>query len=163
ALLAVLAIPAASEVHTAVRASATLVAGGAAVAAYGVVAKVLYGPLLFGHIAVPTIAPFGPFVSKNHFAGYVEMAALLALGLAVLWPGETHERIGTLANLGSEESAPFRLRVWRDAVRAFAPSPLLGWGAGAFADAFARVKSAFGILRVEHAENEYVEVLVEMG
>jgi O-antigen ligase len=39
----------------------------------------------------------------------------------------------------------------------------VGWGAGAFADAFARVKSAFGIFRVEHAENEYVEALVEMG
>ena len=32
---------------------------------------------------VPTVAPFGPFVSKNHFAGYVVMAALLAAGLAI--------------------------------------------------------------------------------
>lgn len=251
ALLAALAVPAASEVHTAVRASAVLVASGVAVAAYGVVARVLYGPLLYGHIAVPTIAPFGPFVSKNHFAGYVEMTALLALGLALgladhaggsaaldwvrsdrawqplaaffgfamislgllvslsrggmigllaglalffvvrwrighralklkaalpmlaaaavlagllaLLPGETHERISSLANLQTEQSAPFRLRVWRDALRAFTASPVLGWGAGAFADAFARVKSAFGSLRVEHAENEYVEVLVETG
>jgi O-antigen ligase len=31
---------------------------------------------------VPTVAPFGPFVSKNHFAGYVELGALLAVGLA---------------------------------------------------------------------------------
>src|SRR5204863_2369574 len=100
-LLAVLAIPAASEVHTAVRASAALVAGGAAVAAYGVVAKVLYGPLLFGHIAVPTIAPFGPFVSKNHFAGYVEMAALLALGLAVGLADEARTSRGLLGWIDS--------------------------------------------------------------
>ena len=32
---------------------------------------------------MPTTAPFGPFVSKNHFAGWSEMAALLAAGLAL--------------------------------------------------------------------------------
>src|SRR5258708_2733524 len=40
-----------------------------------------FGPLLYGYIAVPTVSPLGPFVNKNHFAGYVEMPALLALGL----------------------------------------------------------------------------------
>jgi hypothetical protein len=58
------------------------VAGGFVVSAYGVVAPSLFGPLLFGRFPVPTLAPAGPFVSKNHFAGYVEMTALLALGLA---------------------------------------------------------------------------------
>jgi O-antigen ligase len=216
-----------------------------------VVARVLFGALLYGRLAVPTVAPFGPFVSKNHFAGYVEMAALVALGLALglaergggtgvldwvrserawqpllafsgfavialgllvslsrggvvgllaglviffvlrlrighrapdlkaalpmvaagavlvallaLLPGETHERIGTLATLQNEESAPFRVRVWRDALGAVKGSPIVGWGAGAFADAFPRVKSGFGLLRIEHAENEYVEALVETG
>src|SRR6185503_8801111 len=37
---------------------------------------------IYGVWSVPTVAPFGPFVSKNHFAGYVELAALLAVGLA---------------------------------------------------------------------------------
>lgn len=250
-LLAVLAIPAASITRTAVRAASVVAASGVAVAVYGVLARVLFGPLLYGSIAVPTIAPFGPFVSKNHFAGYVEMAAIVALGLALglaraaggsgaldwtrssrAWrpllgffglavialailvslsrggvvalsaglllffglrfliapgkwirssalplglalvlvlglltvlPSETHERIGTLTSLGQEQSAPFRLRVWRAGLRAFAASPLLGFGAGAFADALAPFKSASGELRIEHAENDYVELLVEMG
>jgi len=48
--------------------------------------------LLYGRIAVPTVSPFGPFVSKNHFAGYVEMATLLAVGLAVGLADEARRR-----------------------------------------------------------------------
>jgi O-Antigen ligase len=250
-LLGLLAIPAASVTRTAVRAATVVAASGVAVAVYGVLARVLFGPLLYGSIAVPTIAPFGPFVSKNHFAGYVEMGAIVALGLALglaraaggsgaldwtrssrAWrpllgffglavialailvslsrggvvalsaglllffglrflvapgkwirasvlpfvlalalvvgllmvlPSETHERIGTLTSLGQEQSAPFRLRVWRDGLRAFGASPLVGFGAGAFADALAPFKSSSGELRIEHAENDYVELLVELG
>jgi hypothetical protein len=63
---------------------ALVVLGGALlVALYGVVARTLFGTLLFGTMAVPTVAPFGSFVSKNHFAGYVEMAALLGAGLTL--------------------------------------------------------------------------------
>ena len=40
---------------------------GLLVAVYGIVARVAYGPRLFGFLAVPTVSPFGPFVSKNHF------------------------------------------------------------------------------------------------
>ena len=37
-----------------------------------------------GQLPLPprALAPFGRFVSKNHFAGYVELTALLAVGLA---------------------------------------------------------------------------------
>src|SRR5258707_6051424 len=59
----------------------TLVGAGSLVAVYGIVARTAFGPLLYGYIAVPTVSPLGPFVNKNHFAGYVEMPALLALGL----------------------------------------------------------------------------------
>jgi O-antigen ligase len=81
--LALLAIPALRARRLAL-ASAIAVGGGAlAVAVYGVVARTVFGTLLYGSIPVPTVAPFGPFVSKNHFAGYVEMAALLTAGLAL--------------------------------------------------------------------------------
>src|SRR5258707_13588454 len=58
----------------------TLVGAGSLVAVYGIVARTAFGPLLYGYIAVPTVSPLGPFGNKNHFAGYVEMPALLALG-----------------------------------------------------------------------------------
>jgi O-antigen ligase len=235
-------------------AAAVVVAGGAlAVALYGVVARTLFGPLLFGSLVVPTIAPFGSFVSKNHFAGYVEMAALLcaglawglldearrspaalswvgspragrvvvaagaalAMGLAVLlsqsrggalsllagtlvlvslrlvvrrkagpWPRgwivalviaalaagavaalppEARSRLSTLAGLGHDGSGQFRLGVWKDTLRLWARSPLLGHGLGAYADALPPLKTGLGYVTVEHAESDILEILAEGG
>jgi hypothetical protein len=81
--LAVVAAPALGRRANALRAAAVVVAGGTAVAVYGVFARARFGNLIYGQVPVPTVNPFGPFVSKNHFASYVGMAALLALGLAV--------------------------------------------------------------------------------
>jgi len=81
--LAVLAAPALARARNALLAAALVSAGGVGVSAYGILARGRFGSLLYGRIPVPTVSPFGPFVSKNHFAGYVGMAALLALGLAV--------------------------------------------------------------------------------
>ena len=80
--LVALATPALASRRVRRGALAILTAGGLAVGVYGVVARVAFGSLLFGRFPVPTASPFGPFVSKNHFAAYVGMAALLALGLA---------------------------------------------------------------------------------
>jgi O-antigen ligase len=99
--LALLSVPALRARRTAL-ASALVVSGGALVVAiYGVVARTLFGPLLFGRVAVPTIAPFGSFVSKNHFAGYVEMAALLCAGLAWGLADEARRSPAALSWVGS--------------------------------------------------------------
>ena len=74
ALLALLAAPAFSRPGRAVRAVAVVAAGGFALSAYAIFARARFGALLYGTIAVPTVSPFGPFVSKNHFAGWVAMA-----------------------------------------------------------------------------------------
>jgi O-antigen ligase len=81
--LALLAAPALARASNAVLAAALVAAGGVGLSAYAILARGRFGSLLYGRIPVPTVSPFGPFVSKNHFAGYVGMAALLALGLAV--------------------------------------------------------------------------------
>jgi O-antigen ligase len=79
--LALLAGPALGRRRTLIRAAWILVGAGTLVATYGIVARAVFGPLLYGQFAVPTVSPLGPFVNKNHFAGYVLMPALLALGL----------------------------------------------------------------------------------
>jgi O-antigen ligase len=238
--LAVLAAPALAQGTAAIRSVTAVVAGAVAVAVYGIFAGARFGSLLYGHIPVPTLTPFGPFVSKNHFAGYVGMATLLALGLAaglgsgaarrangppasfvaavvaalamalgvlvslsragaislalgvlafaalrlrhrlgagraisvvpslltagVLFsllllalPPRSHERLRSLGG------ASFRLDTWRDTLRAAAASPWVGHGLGSFADAYPRFKRGHGALRVEHAENEYLEVFAETG
>jgi O-antigen ligase len=232
--------------------SVTAVAGGLFVAVYGLAARLLFGDKLYGVLTVPTIAPFGPFVSKNHFAGYVELAACLALGLAagladearrgperlswlesrraawivaawgaatvlvlavpvslsrggvvslaagivafvalrvstrsghrpdartaipaasglivvavvlaLLLPNEARERVRTLGDV--QRADTYRLEVWRDALRLVASSPVVGSGFGAFADALPRFKTGAGYVRVEHAENDYLELLCEGG
>src|SRR6185503_10948695 len=80
--LALAAAPALRERTLLLRATVALVAGGTAVAVFGLAARLAFGNKIYGIWSVPTVAPFGPFVSKNHFAGYVELAALLAIGLA---------------------------------------------------------------------------------
>jgi O-antigen ligase len=243
-----LAAPALGRRRTMMAAAWTLVGAGLLVAVYGIVARTAFGPLLYGYIAVPTVSPLGPFVNKNHFAGYVEMPALLALGLGRgLWrqaasapsasapsaspaalvafgasalmvmavllsmsrggalgvvsgiavlavvdfmtarhrdamgkvlvplglafllavlvavmPGEVHERLLGIGQ-SSDSSTLYRKAIWKDALRAWTASPLFGQGMGAFADVIPRFKTSAGLFRVEHPENEPIEVAVEGG
>jgi O-antigen ligase len=254
AALTLLAAPALRERRALVRVAVAIVSGGVLVAVYGLVARVVFRDKLYGFLTVPTIAPFGPFVSKNHFAGYVEMAACLAVGLvagladearrgpgrlgwldspqvvrvvfawgaagvlalavpvslsrggtvslaagllafvlvriaarrraggssralavaaagllltgvglASVLPPEARSRISTLVSTRGGGPDPFRLGVWHDTLRLTASSPLLGSGLGAFEDALPRFRTAPGNQRVEHAENDYVELLAEGG
>jgi O-antigen ligase len=245
-LLGLVSAPGLADARRARIAAAVVVAGGLAVSTYGIFARARCGPLLYCRFAVPTVSPFGPFVSKNHFAGYVEMAALLAFGLALGLADEERSRpagadarrssgavlalvsalamalgvlvsssrggifsllagggallalrllaeartparglgralpalavglvIGTtlLAILPREvpermrslAGASFRLDTWRDSLRTAAASPLVGHGLGSFHDAFPRFKRGHGLIRVEHAENDYLELLVDGG
>ena len=245
ALLAWLAAPSFARPRAAVAAVSMVSAGGFLLSCYAIFARTRFGALLYGRFAVPTPTPFGPFVSKNHFAGYVAMAALLAAGLAIglaagargrdrdwttgpraggvvlalvaalamalaclaslsrggaialaagaacllalrvfqarrgrarrallptlalaatlglvlvaLVPPQTHARMRTLGG------ASFRLDTWRDGLRLALSSPAVGTGLGAFHDAYPRFKRGHGLIRVEHAENDYVETLAETG
>lgn len=60
-----------------------LAAVGVALSLFAVYQKARFGTLLYGRIPVESGSPFGPFVNHNHFAGYAEAAALVALGTAI--------------------------------------------------------------------------------
>jgi O-antigen ligase len=102
--LSLAAAPALGERRLLRRASTAIVAGAVFVAIYGFVARLVFGERLFGVWSVPTVAPFGPFVSKNHFAGYAELAALLALGLATGLADEARRGWGWLSWIESHRS-----------------------------------------------------------
>jgi hypothetical protein len=85
------------------------------------------------------------------------LAGALGLVLITLVPPATHERLQTLTG------ASFRLGTWRDALRMSLTSPAVGQGLGAFHDAYPRFKRGHGRIRVEHAENDYLETLAESG
>jgi O-antigen ligase len=253
--LALVAAPALRDRRAALRAAVVVTSGAVLVALFGFVGRLWFADRLYGVLVVPTIAPFGPFVSKNHFAGYVEMAALLAAGLAaglasesrsgpgplgwiespraprvmlaaaaaavlalavpvslsrggsvslvaglavfvlllvaphgrassrprsrrarrlgaaaaalavtlvaiaIVLPPEARARVVTLG----DASSAYRLGLWRDSLRLVASSPLLGSGLGAYADAIPRFKTGAGDVRVEHAENDWLELVAEGG
>jgi O-antigen ligase len=252
--LALAAAPALRHRRELLKASTAVVAGAVLLALYAFVARLAFGSKLYGLWTVPTVAPFGPFVSKNHFAGYVELAALLALGLATglrdearhgpeplswiesrraqwvviayaaaaililavpvslsrggvvslaaglvafvalrLWsrkasplstrnlvlaaaglvavlavtiavlPHESRARVLTLTGITTEQSGSYRLALWKDTLRLAASSPVVGSGFGAYEDALPRFKTANGNFRVEHAENDHLELLAEGG
>ncbi len=61
----------------------SLAAVGVALSLFAVYQKARFGALLYGRVPVESGTPFGPFVNHNHFAGYVEATALVALGAAI--------------------------------------------------------------------------------
>jgi O-antigen ligase len=60
-----------------------LTALGVALSLFAVYQKSRFGNLLYGSVHVESGTPFGPFVNHNHFAGYAEACALVALGAAL--------------------------------------------------------------------------------
>ncbi len=56
---------------------------GVALSLFAVYQKARFGTVLYGRVPVESGTPFGPFVNHNHFAGYVEAAALVALGASI--------------------------------------------------------------------------------
>jgi O-antigen ligase len=102
--LALAAAPAFRDHRLLLRASTAVVGGAVLVAVYGFVARLAFGDKLYGVWSVPTVAPFGPFVSKNHFAGYVELAALLAIGLATGLTDEARQGPGWLSWIASRRA-----------------------------------------------------------
>ena len=102
--LAMVAVPALRERRLLLRAAVAIVTGGVLVAVYGLVARLVFTDKLYGVWSVPTITPFGPFVSKNHFAGYVELTALLSLGLAAGLASEARHGPGALSWIESRRA-----------------------------------------------------------
>ena len=95
------------------------------------------------------------------------MAAFVLLTLALaLWMGDS-ELIQRLVSIHSqarsELSGGTRLTIDRDALRMFAQKPLLGWGLGSFPEVYPQFRSFYTNLSVDHAHNDYLELLVETG
>jgi len=90
---------------------------------------------------------------------------LLTLALA-LWMGDSEliQRLGSIhSQARSELSGGTRLTIDRDALRMFVQKPLLGWGLGSFPEVYPQFRSFYTNLLVDHAHNDYLQLLVETG
>ena len=57
----------------------------------------------------------------------------------------------------------YRWQLWQDSLTAWQQAPLLGFGAGTFEQILPSFRSFQGYLRAEHAESEWLEILVTTG
>ena len=95
------------------------------------------------------------------------LGAFLLISLAMIaWTGghEVKARIATLAaDKHSDLAADIRLRIDRDILRMVRQRPALGWGQGTFADVYPRFRSFYMDSVVNHAHNDFLQVMAETG
>ena len=90
------------------------------------------------------------------------VALVLILTGLVLAPsglGERFDRVSTLAGFSHDA----HIQRWRDTVRMIEARPFLGSGAGTYPVAFAFYNSSSGHGSASHADNDYLQLLAEIG
>jgi O-antigen ligase len=90
---------------------------------------------------------------------------IVFVGLMV-WLGgsELGNRLLSIRSETSTEiSGGARLAIVRDGLRMFLARPVMGWGLGAFPEAYPQYRSFYTNLFVNQAHNDYLQLLVEMG
>lgn len=89
----------------------------------------------------------------------------LAIGLlAWLGGGELVDRIASIrSETRMELSGAMRVSIDRDALKIVGRKPVLGWGLGTFAEVYPQFRSFYTNFFIDHAHNDYLELLVEMG
>lgn len=63
----------------------------------------------------------------------------------------------------SETQDAYRFKIYRDCLIAATHKPVLGYGLGTFAEVYPPFRSFYGNTIVNHAHNDYLELLVETG
>lgn len=115
------------------------------------------------------VAIFFWFVFRERAHGRMAsiMAIFLIASLALVgWIGgsEVTKRIATLSpHEYSELGSDLRSTINRDALHMFAKKPTLGFGAGTFREVYPQFRSLYTNFLIDHAHNDYLELLVETG
>ncbi|MBK9528854.1 MAG: O-antigen ligase family protein [Acidobacteria bacterium] len=88
---------------------------------------------------------------------------LVIIGTALLIGGNDQVLRGIGAVSADADVSTGRLHFWPIALKIFLANPLIGAGFDAFAVAFTRYDTWSGLMRVEQAHNEYLQMLAEGG
>jgi len=95
------------------------------------------------------------------------LGVFLMLVIAFLvWLGgnELTRRLASIhADTQTEITGGTRLTIARDCLHMFAKRPVLGWGLGTFPIAYPQFRSFYTTFFVNHAHNDYLQLLVETG
>ncbi|QQS39759.1 MAG: O-antigen ligase family protein [Acidobacteriota bacterium] len=89
---------------------------------------------------------------------------MLVLILFAVWAGGEQELLrGAAMQEAGEDFSTGRLHYWSVALKIFAANPIIGSGLESFGVAFTRYDTWSGIYRVEHAHNDYLQMLSDGG
>ncbi|WP_435022614.1 O-antigen ligase family protein (plasmid) [Tundrisphaera sp. TA3] len=137
----------------------------AAAYAAGLIAVGVLGSLSRGGFAAMAVATASLLaMARPRMARAVGgMAATLALVAAFLWDAGASDPFRRIASLTEPGAYEARAECWEGAWRAWSSGPILGAGLGTFAWSAARSFVHDRPVAFMHAENEYLEVLVESG
>ncbi len=86
------------------------------------------------------------------------LAGIALLAILVVWFGGTHV-LARFDNVGND----LRLSIARDSLHMFAARPLRGWGLDTFRYAYPQFRSFYTKDFVDHAHNDYLQLLTETG
>jgi len=94
-------------------------------------------------------------------------AAIIALLGAALIAGfvflPSDQLIARFVQSASEQGAEGRLTLWRESLKVFRAFPVFGCGLGGFESAFLRYKVSAPMVSDDHAHNDYLQFLIELG
>lgn len=89
---------------------------------------------------------------------------MLVLIFVAVWAGGEQEFLrGAAMQEAGEDFSTGRLHYWAVALKIFAANPIIGSGLESFGVAFTRYDTWSGIYRVEHAHNDYLQMLSDGG
>jgi O-antigen ligase len=107
------------------------------------------------------------FLSRAHRIGRKQLLGAVAIALVagsfIVWlgVGEAIQRFERLTHGGI--SRELRVSIFHDACRIFLDHPLAGTGLGTLVAVYPRYASFYNGLTVEHAHNDYLELLADTG
>jgi O-antigen ligase len=96
------------------------------------------------------------FSPKKSAAVFVAFCLITTLFLAWIAPAQVSGRITNFQD-------PARWLIHRDAIRMFAAHPIFGSGLGTFATAFPRYRVFYDGFVINHAHDDFLELLLDMG
>ena len=88
---------------------------------------------------------------------------VVLFGSVILLGGDNALLRGIGLNINQADVSSGRTHFWSVALNIFSDYPVLGAGLDAFGTAFSRYDSWNGLLRVEHAHNDYLQILADAG
>ncbi|MFA5164107.1 MAG: O-antigen ligase family protein [Candidatus Omnitrophota bacterium] len=98
---------------------------------------------------------------KRFYALLASLLVVVAL-LAVAGPQSLKDQIGSLVNIGRDQSSKDRLLIWETGWRMFMDRPVFGHGLGTFMSVFEKYRPA-GYSEIVYAHNCLLQVAAETG